>query len=100
MYKSQPGVDDPDPETKTKVGQNQVKHAGDDTLLITNDNDENNDEMGGQNKCHLGRRPAPYLCAKVIPQQQSPTRSCASSATWCKHCQTLLNVLSSVKLLI
>ena len=69
VYKSQPGVDDPDPKTKTKVGQNQVKHAGDHTLMMS-----------------AGKTISKYLCAKVIPQQQRPTRSCASSATWCKHC--------------
>ena len=32
VYK--PGVNNPDPETKTKVRQNQVKHAGDETVLL------------------------------------------------------------------
>ena len=32
MNWSQPGVDDPDSKTKTKMGQDQVEHAGDDGI--------------------------------------------------------------------
>ena len=80
IFQGQPRVNDADTKTKTEVGQDQVEHAGsDDDHHYVSDDDDLYDGAPSPVMIILIEK---CLCAKVIPQQQRPTSSCARRATW------------------